>query len=209
MKFNRVLAAMAIMMVSLAAHAQGASTSDPSDPKDIVQQNSEKIHALVMDSKTDEEMRNRVKALMDGFVDFEEFGKLALGSHWDKITPVQRTTYLVEFKGLLQRTYLRRFKAGREFKLEYRGQTGFNKAGDRAEVKTILTSKDVTADVDYRFHKTSGWKVYDIVVDEVSIMRNSRKSFTKVIDKDGFDKLIEKMRKKTSESLDDEKDELD
>jgi len=51
--------------------------------------------------------------------------------------------------------------------------------------------------VDYRFFLEEGaWKAYDIVVDEVSIMRNYRKSFIKVLKKDGFDALIEKMQKK-------------
>jgi phospholipid transport system substrate-binding protein len=197
-------AAAALLLTFLAAtsaRAEGVTQ----EPRKIVETKSAQIRDLVLTAKSDDEMREKVKPLMDEFVNFAEFGELCLGDWWGKITPAQKATYLVEFKALLQRTYLRRFKAGRDFAVQYRSDTRVNSVGDRAEVQTTLASKDVSADVDYRFHLLDGkWLVYDLVVDEVSVMRNYRKSFLKVLEKDGFDKLIEKMKKKTSEKDEDD-----
>ncbi len=166
------------------------------------------IQTLVTTAPDDESMRNDVKTIMARFIDFTEFGKRSLGSQWETLDAKQREVYLVEFKELLKRTYLRRFKRGEAFKVSYRSGCRMNSKGTRVEIQTVIHSDDdVEADVDYRFHKAGDtWLVYDIVVDEVSVMRNYRKSFTKTLTKDGFDVLIDKMKKKKSDrDEDDEK----
>lgn len=169
--------------------------------KGIVAEKSGLIRQIVLSSKSDDEMRERVKAVMESFVDFREFGRICLGDHWNKLTAAQQELYLTEFKKLLQRTYLRRFKAGRDFTVTYRAEPRLNNTGDRVEVQTTITSGDITADVDYRFYQVNGkWLVFDIIIDEVSVARNYRKSFVSVMDKDGFDVLIQKMKKKSGDA---------
>ena len=172
-----------LLMIPVTLRAQ----ESVDEPLKILKENTEKIRELVLNSKTEEEMQENVKELMDEFVNFEEFGKLSLGKQWKTLTEEQQKSYLVQFRALLQRTYLRRFKPGKEFEVKYRSETRLNKKGDRGEIQTTIISGDVEADVDYRFHKTDGWKVYDMVVDEVSIMRNYRKSFLKILKRDGFE----------------------
>ena len=169
--------------------------------KDTIEKVYKEIQGLVTTAPDDDSMRRDVKAVMMSFIDFKEFGKLSLGTQWETLDTRQQEIYLVEFRELLKRTYLRRFKRGREFKVSYRSDCRMNSKGTRLEIQTVIHSDDdVEADVDYRFHKPGdAWLVYDIVVDEVSIMRNYRKSFTKTLVKDGFDKLIEKMKKKKSD----------
>ncbi|MBM4353418.1 MAG: ABC transporter substrate-binding protein [Deltaproteobacteria bacterium] len=190
---SRLFVTAALLLFSLQALA-----AQP-DPRTIIDENTKKIHELVLASKNDDEMRLKVKGQLEGFVDFEEFGKLCLGKEWDKLTADQRSRYLAEFRALLERTYLKRFKAGKPFASTFRGETRMNKTGDRAEVRTTITAEDVGADVDYRFYSKNGWKVYDILVDEVSMMRNFRKSFLKVMRKDGFDALLHKMQNRNEE----------
>jgi len=169
-------------------------------PLKILKENTEKIRELVLKSKTEQEMQDNVKDLMDVLVNFEEFGERSLGRKWKTLSEEQRKIYLVQFKALLQRTYLRRFKPGKEFTVKYRSETRFNKKNDRGEIQTTIISGDVEADVDYRFHDAGGWRVYDMVVDEVSIMRNYRKSFLRILKRDGFEALIKKMKNKSSDA---------
>ncbi|MFH1533286.1 MAG: ABC transporter substrate-binding protein [Pseudomonadota bacterium] len=166
----------------------------------------QEIQGIVTNAPDDDSMRNDVKAIMMRFIDFGEFGKLSLGTRWETLDGTQREVYLVEFRELLKRTYLRRFKRGEAFKVSYRSDCRINSKGTLLEIQTVIHSKDdVEADVDYRFHKVGdAWLVYDIVVDEVSVMRNYRKSFVNTLEKDGFDKLIEKMKKKKSDRDEDE-----
>lgn len=193
-----------MLLVGFVAQAQAQPTPQVAT-KSIVEDSSKKIRDIVLSAKSDDEMRDKVKALMETFVDFPEFGRICLIDFWTNINQTQKDRYLVEFKKLLQRSYLRHFKKGRDFKLTYRGDPVLNDKGDRVMVQTTLNSGDVTADVDYRFYSSNGkWVVYDIIVDEVSISRNYRKSFTKVMEKDGFDALIAKMAKKSGEEGDDD-----
>jgi len=159
------------------------------------------IQGIVTEAPDDESMRRDVKTIMMRFIDFEEFGKLSLGTRWKTLDTKQREIYITEFRELLKRTYLRRFKRGRAFKVSYRSGCRMNSRGTRLEIRTVIHSEDdVEADVDYRFHKHgAAWLVYDIVVDEVSVMRNYRKSFVKTLERDGFDELIAKMKKKKSD----------
>lgn len=196
MKHALIVALAALLFAPAAPRAEEA----PDEPLKILKANTEKIRELVLQSKSDEEMRENVKGLMDQLVNFEEFGELSLGKDWPKLTDEQRKIYLVQFKALLQRTYLRRFKPGKEFSVKYRSATRFNKPKDRGEIKTTIISGEVEADVDYRFHNSGDWRVYDMIVDDVSIMRNYRKSFLRILRKDGFDALIEKMKSKDSDS---------
>jgi len=174
------------------------------------------ILTLVKDSPDDQSMRAGVEKVMEKFVDFNEFGRLSLGKQWKGLTPDQQKRYLVEFRDLLKRTYLRRFDRGSPFTVIWRSGCKANKRGTRIQVQTTIRSapktddasngdvgEDVEADVDYRFHKSAQadeqWMVYDIVVDEVSMMRNYRKSFLRVLKNDGFEQLIAKMKKKKSD----------
>jgi len=178
--------------------------------KGIIESVYKEIQGLVTTAPDDESMRRDVKTIMARFIDFTEFGKLSLGTQWRTLDAKQQEVYLVEFQELLKRTYLRRFKRGEAFKVSYRSDCRMNSKGDRLEIQTVIHSDgDVEADVDYRFHKSGeSWLVYDIVVDEVSVMRNYRKSFTRTLQKDGFDKLIEKMKKKKSDRDEDEDNQI-
>jgi phospholipid transport system substrate-binding protein len=191
-----LLIPLTLMMLTTPASARADD-----DPKAIIEKSTTSIRELVLKSTNEEEMRKNLEGLLEEFVDFDEFGKLCLGKRWTELTAQQHKSYLAEFRILLKRTYLKRFKAGKDFKVNFNGDAKYNKKKDRAEVKTVIISGEVEADVDYRFHPNVGWKVYDIVVDDVSMRRNYRKSFVKVLKKDGFDALLDKMRKKNLDEL--------
>lgn len=199
-----LLVPLTLLLLAVPANARADD-----DPKAIIEKSTTAIRELVLKSTNEEEMRKNVEGLLEGFVDFDEFGKLCLGKRWEGLTGEQQKSYLVEFRILLKRTYLKRFKPGKDFKVNFKGDAKYNKRKDRAEVKTVIISGEVEADVDYRFHSNGGWKVYDIVVDDVSMRRNYRKSFVNVLKKDGFDALLDKMRKKNLDELEKTDDDED
>jgi phospholipid transport system substrate-binding protein len=181
------------------AHSQ-EEVAPPCTAKTTISDVYATVTEAVASAETDELMRTQISEKMEVFVDFAEFGKLSLGKQWVTLDAGQQEKYLLAFKDLLKRTYLRRFTRGETFKVEFRSDCRLNKKGTRLELQTTITSGETGADVDYRFHKTTDtWMVYDIVVDEVSIMRNYRKSFVSVLKKDGFDKLLEKIQTASSD----------
>jgi phospholipid transport system substrate-binding protein len=111
----------------------------------------------------------------------------------------------VEFAALLQtlisRTYAKRFEPDHSLKVVFDGDAEIRKG--RARLRTTVSSGRTTADVEYRMHQPperAGWWTYDIVIDDVSLMRNYRAQFQKIL-KDGgsVETLLERLRKQTSE----------
>ena len=113
-----------------------------------------------------------------------------------------------EFASLLQvlisRTYAKRFEPDRSLKVVFDGEAEIRKG--RARIRTTVSSGKTTADVEYRMHQgaaTEGWWTYDIVIDAVSLMRNYRTQFQKILRDGGtVATLLERLRKQTREAAD-------
>jgi phospholipid transport system substrate-binding protein len=132
-------------------------------------------------------------------VDFEEATRLAVGRGWKEATPEQRKKLTTEFRNMLVRTYSNAISA-------YEGQTMKvqpvrMKPGDtdvtvrnqfiRPGGKPVL--------VDYSMRKTEqGWKIYDIVVEGVSLVLTYRSEFDQVVKQEGIDGLIKRLSQKNT-----------
>jgi len=132
-------------------------------------------------------------------VDFEEATRLAVARGWKEATPEQRKKLVAEFRNMLVRTYSNAISA-------YEGQTMKvmpvrMKPGDtdatvhnqfiRPGAKPVL--------VDYAMRKTEkGWKIYDIVVEGVSLVLTYRSEFDAVVKQDGIDGLIKRLSQKNT-----------
>lgn len=165
------------------------------DPKAVVEQKYVEIQKIISEDKTDEGVRTKVIAVLESFTDFQEFGRLTLKDEWPTLKEKQKAVFVQKFQKLVQRSYSRRFKANQPLKVDFDGAARI--IDDKALVKTHVESGKTRAEVDYKLvTKAGAWKVYDIVIDDVSLVLSYRKQFTKILKRDGFDKLIEKMTKK-------------
>ncbi len=178
------------------------------DPRALIEARHKEIQEVIASTPDEAEMQDKIRAIMDRFVDYELFAMLAGRSFWDALTPAQQEEFVTLFKGLIQRTYLRRFKANRPFSVALHGETRFNSDRDRALVSSIIESDKVAADVVYKLHlpaDKSGWWAYDVDIDEVSIMRNYRTSFNRIWREGGWDDLAGRMRRRVEEDDDSDK----
>ena len=133
-------------------------------------------------------------------VDFEEATRLAVGRGWKEATPEQRKKLTTEFRNMLVRTYSNAISA-------YEGQTMKvmpvrMKAGD-TEVTVhnqfVRPGNPKPVLIDYSMRKTEkGWKIYDIVVEGVSLVLTYRSEFDAVVKQEGIDGLIKRMAAKSS-----------
>ncbi len=195
---------LALGAAPLAAQPAGAQpAAAPGDPaaaaRAVVEQRHEQFRTIVAEVTEAEPMRERIRTAMDEFVDYEMFSKLAAKTFWDEMTPEQREEYVSLFTKLIQRTYLKRFKAGKPFQVEILGPAQLNSKKDQALVKSEITSGKVSAFVDYKLfvpEGKGGWMVYDVIIDDVSVMRNYRTSFDKTWKEGGYELLASKMKKK-------------
>jgi len=169
-------------------------------PKETVETGVNKVLATLSDpafkAKPKEQQIAIIGAEIDNVFDFKELSRRTLGKHWKKMNAGQRTEFVELFKQLLQGVYADRLLAYSDQKIIF-GKEIMLKKG-RAEVQSYLqTSDGKKIPLFYRLTDKSGsWKVYDVIIEGVSMAKNYRTQFREIIAKDSPEKLLEILRKK-------------
>jgi phospholipid transport system substrate-binding protein len=145
---------------------------------------------------------SEVRKVVGQFLDFEELSRRSLARHWDTLTPKQRTEFVSTLRDLVERNYIKQIHGQPDYDLKFEKET---KEGNEASVTATLTTtsakgKKVNVALEYKtVYKNGHWLVYDVITDEQSLLENYRAEFAKIINKDGFDALVKRMRKKLEE----------
>jgi phospholipid transport system substrate-binding protein len=154
------------------------------------------------DSPQDTKNKEQMKQVAAGLLDYEELGKRAMAEHWDTLKPAQQKEFVATFKEMLEKNYVKQLRSNLDYKVSYKDE---KVTGDEAVVQSIVKvntkGKSTDAEIVYKMHKgPNGWVVWDIITDEVSLVRNYKNQFHKIITEQGYDKLLEKMKSKLKES---------
>ena len=144
------------------------------------------------------ERHARVRKIVEDVFDYQDAARRALGPHWSARSPEERQDFTRVFAELLDRAYISKIDLYQGEKVTYLGDTI---DGDLAVVKTrIITPKGTEIPVDYRMRRTeTRWKVYDVVIEGVSLISNYRMQFNKVITTESYDALVQRLRNKDSD----------
>lgn len=141
-----------------------------------------------------------VQKLVGGFLDYRELAHRALAKHWDKLTAAQRQEFVATLRELVERSYLKQVSGDPNYSIKYEKE---EKSGSEATVEATLNTmargKKVKVALVYKVVYKDRWLVYDVVTDEQSMLENYRAEFNKIINKDGFDALLKRMKKKLDE----------
>jgi ABC-type transporter MlaC component len=145
---------------------------------------------------------SEVRKVVDGFLDFEELARRALNRHWDGLGAKQRSEFVNTLRDLVDRNYLKQIHGKPDYDLKFDKES---KDGNDGEVHGVLSTttskgKKVSVDLVYKVtYKNGRWGVYDVVTDDQSLLENYRAEFNKIIEKDGFEALLKRMRRKLNE----------
>ena len=144
-----------------------------------------------------EERRQQLEKVIGNRIAYDEMARRSLGPQWAQLNEEERQEFVRLYAQLLRDTYSSRFDRYSDEKVEFLQET---LQGDYAEVRTRLTSSKFNLDVDYRMLQRAGdWRVYDIVVDGISLVHSYREQFTKIIRTYSYEELVSKLRQKTGE----------
>lgn len=143
------------------------------------------------------ERRAQVRKIAEEIFDYPDTARRALGAHWNARTPQEREEFTKMFGDLLDRAYISKIDLYQGEKVKWVGETV---DGSDAVVKTtIVTKSGNDVPVDYRMHlKDGGWRVYDVVIEGVSLVSNYRTQFNKIVQTESYDSLIQKLRARTA-----------
>ena len=127
--------------------------------------------------------------------DYEEMSRRSLGAPWNNLSDKEKQEFVSLFQTLLVNTYADKIES-------YTGQ-GVHYLNERrekeyAEVRTKVLTGKTEIPLDYRLlNKDSGWRVYDVVVDGVSLVNNYRGQFSKILRNGSYADLVDQLRKKS------------
>jgi phospholipid transport system substrate-binding protein len=150
-------------------------------------------------AKAKDEQVAQIGGIIDTIFDFEELSKRTLGRSWKKMSAEQQKEFVPLFRQLLQGVYADRLLAYSDQKVIFDKETMLKKG--RAEVQSYLqTSDGKKIPLFYRLTDKSGsWKVYDVIIEGVSMVKNYRTQFRQILTKDSPEKLLEILRDKVNQ----------
>lgn len=129
--------------------------------------------------------------------DFDRVSRMVLGKNWKSATPEQQAAFQKEFRSLLLRTYAVALGKYKDQVIEYKPSRAEPEAKNVSVKTQILQPGGQPIAVDYSLVKTeNGWKVYDIVIESVSLVTNYRSQFSNEIRTNGLDSLNKKLAEK-------------
>jgi len=149
---------------------------------------------LAQDAKLTE-----ISAIINEVFDYQELSKRTLGREWRKFSPDQQKEFVTLFEKLLQSIYADRILAYTHEKIEFGKETELKKG--RTEVESyIITTDNKKVPLFYRMTNKSGqWRVYDVVIEGISMVKNYRGQFREILSKKKPEDLLQTLREKTKE----------
>jgi phospholipid transport system substrate-binding protein len=185
---------IAAMVLMIPLHGFAAT------PMETVKAGVDKVLATLTDpafkAKPKDQQVAQLTDSINTIFDFEELSKRTLGKEWKNMNDAQQTEFVQLFRELLQGVYADRLLAYSDQKIIFDKEDTLKKG--TAEVQSYLqTSDGKKIPLFYRLTDKSGsWKVYDVIIEGVSMVKNYRTQFREILSKDSPDKLLEILRSK-------------
>ncbi len=179
---------------------------------DQIRETVEKIVAIRQDSSLKPETkkaerRSQLRQIISARFDIVEMAKRSLGSHWQSRTPDQQSEFVKLFSALLEDSYLDRIESYSGDKMFYLRES---QDGEFSEVSTKIVPKegDELA-INYKLHAANKeWKIYDVVIENISLVNNYRAQFNRILATASFEELLKKLREKKGKELGAERSQL-
>lgn len=187
-------------LLVIAALSMSPAIADAESPTEVVRATISEVTRILEDPKLKDPARliprrRMLEEVIAARFDYAEMSKRALGARWTPLTAAERTEFVDLFKSFLSDRYAEKIEGYSGEQVLYLSE---RIEGNYAEVRTELRSKKVEIPMDYRlFLKKDGWHAYDIVVDGVSLVKNYRSQFEKIIRTDSYSELVRRLRDRT------------
>ena len=141
------------------------------------------------------ERLDKLRQVIQPKFDFTEMAKRSLGANWQRRNPEEQREFVKVFTDLLENAYVDSIDSYDGEKVVFTNEKQDKEYG---EVNTkIVTKKGEEFSVNYKLHQASGnWKVYDVVIENISIVNNFRSQFNRVIAKSSYEDLLRTMKEK-------------
>lgn len=176
-----------------------AGTAFAGAPTDFVQGKTKEVTGILAQKESKARAKKLDKILQQS-VDFRELAARSLKGHWEKQSPEAQQEFLTLLQRMLEANYSSKLSGkqlGSDYSIDYLDE---KTRGELAIVKTSVVVKEDKKPISYKLmKKEDGWIVFDIVIDDISLEETYRESYTAIIEEEGWDSLITRMKAKIKE----------
>jgi phospholipid transport system substrate-binding protein len=189
MKKTLLSLSTSLMLIVMGAQAQAS-------PMAFLKKTQARLNRLAKAKASDAKLKKEVNKLLD----FELMSQRTLRKHWNTLDAAKRSEFQKAFQSLLEKKYIKGLRKKADYKVVYKKQS---RSGAMAKVTTevnyVRKGRQRSNEIVYRLHRVGArWVIFDVITDDVSMERNYRRSFNRIIKKKGFDELVKKLKKKAA-----------
>ena len=190
-----------IILITLVLVCGNGSAALADTPAQHIKKTIERVMEIIRESKDETKRAERRQMLRQTLLprfDFAEMAKRSLGSHW-KNQNGRQEEFVAAFTDFVGNAYLIRIESLKDEQVVY-GRERVDQGLAAVDTK-IVPGKGDPVSINYRLHLVDGeWKVYDVVIDDISVVNNYRSQFNRFLAKSSFDELLQKLREKSAEN---------
>lgn len=193
------------LLLAMPCHAATRQTSPSSQARQTLEVSITRILESIknpdyVNPATRASLRHQIEDEILHLFNFKEFSSRTVGARWRAFSQDQQNSFSDAFADLLINTYVNKIDGYNGEQIEFTGET-MSPTGDRAEIHTTLTLKDgKKIPVSYRMlPKDSEWRVYDVLIENMSLVMNYRSQFQDILNSATPDQLIERVKSKVRE----------
>ena len=169
-------------------------------PLEAVKTNVNKVLEVLRDPKLKAESakeieKEKLRLIYDRMFNDVELSKRTLARNWNSMNVAQRKEFVLLFRRVLEKAYIGKILAYTNEKIVFDRETMVSASQAEVQTRIVTSSKEIP--ISYRvILKGSDWKVYDVVIENVSLVLNYRTQFNDILAKNTIEHLLETLRKK-------------
>jgi phospholipid transport system substrate-binding protein len=210
--YHRLMARSSMILVALFFLAAGSVAAEESPPgraevritetetaraEQFIRTKHNKVRQVLRKPDTPQRARELTE-LLGEFLDYDRLAMLSLDKEWDKRSLRERERFVSLLRQLVERQYQRNMESTLEYKVTWVGTEPIeNGVKVKSSARSLKKKRQPPITIDYEMSPSGDeWKVFDIFTEDVSLVKNYKRQFRRVISEEGWNGLIDRMEKK-------------
>jgi phospholipid transport system substrate-binding protein len=191
-----------IVAVFLMAALAAAAPIQASTAKETVESQVNKVLKALSEpgfkDKAKDDKIVKIRSIVNEIFDYNELSKRTLGREWAKFNAPQQSEFVKLFSELLEKTYADRLLSYSDEKVVFEKET-LLREGQAEVTSNVLTADGKKIPLDYRLiQKEGNWRVYDVIIEGISLVKNYRDQFRDILAKDSPEEVLKMLRDKVA-----------
>jgi len=179
-------------------------SADAGVPLDTVKGHVDKVLDVLRDSSLkggskEKIKKDKIRTISEKMFDFNELSRRTLGLNWNKFKTEQQQEFIELYKSILEGAYIDKIVSYTDEKIIFNGENPLSEK--TVEVQTTVVTKKADIPISYRMIRKEGeWRVYDVIIEGVSLISNYRSQFTQILVNKSPEGLLDTLRKKAGKA---------